>query len=91
MVTLEEAYRLAGGLLAEISGCAEWEDAWEFVNPRSAMSIGGPHLPVFILKASGECVTASAYFLEIGNGALLQENVPLPGIGGSEPPKTGQF
>ena len=91
MVTLEEAYRLAGGLLAEISGCAEWKDAWEFVNPRSELSIGGPDLPVFVLKESGDCITASAYFLEIGGGALLRENVPLPRIGGSEPPKTGQF
>ncbi len=91
MITLEEAYRLAGELLGEICGCTEWENAWEFVNPRSELSIGGPDMPVFVLKESGQCVTASQYFLQIGGGELLRKRVPLPRTGGKKPPKTGQF
>ena len=88
MVKLQEAYRLADELLGEISGCSEWEDAWEFVNPRSELAIGGPDAPVFVWKESGRCVTASTYFLAIGSGALLRKNIPLPRIGGRKPPKT---
>ena len=73
MVTYEEAKRIAGGWLADITGCREYADAYEFFNPRSEFSIGGTDSPVFIMKDSGEKLTPAVYYDRPGAGVFIRE------------------
>ena len=67
MISLAEAKQIASAHLANIHSCAEFANAWVFSNSESRFSIGGPDMPVVVMKETGEiCDTITFYDKKAG-------------------------
>lgn len=86
MVTYEEAYKKAVELRPDIDYYTEFEKGWLFGARADEEYDGGAgHTPVIIVKASGKVVNAPTFYMVIGPGKILQEDVQIDEAGRNIP------
>ena len=72
MTSYDEAYKKARVLKSNIDNCIEYEKGFVFGASEDELYIGGNHIPVVILKQTGDAVTMP-YFVANGTGKEIRE------------------
>ena len=79
MITYEEAFRKAKKYKFNIDLCVEYDNAYMFQTEIADDDyvIGGPDMPIIIMKADGRDVNMTTYMMREGGGKKIGQ-IPLP-------------